>query len=151
MDGGVHAPNQRIWTIINKGQEFHDLLEHPLIDAIVPDFLDDNYLLHSYSANVARPGNTAMVLHTDQTAITPPIRNIAFGLNIMWFLTDITPENGGIHVFPGSHCGEVTPGDPLDISGTVAAKGPPAPRWCLRAGCSTRPAPTRWPMARRDL
>ena len=27
-DGGPNAPNQRIWTLVNKGQEFHDLLCH---------------------------------------------------------------------------------------------------------------------------
>jgi hypothetical protein len=123
-DGGPNAPNQRIWTLVNKGSEFHSLLEHPLIDSLVPDFLDENYLLHSYSANIARPGNVPMVLHTDQTAITPPIRNIAFGLNIMWFLSDVTHENGGTRVFPGSHMGDIALDDPLDITGTVAAQGP---------------------------
>ena len=94
-DGGPSGPNQRIWTLINKGQEFHDLLEHPLIDEVVPEFLGEHALIHSYSANIARPGNTPMMLHTDQVAIQPPIRELAFGMNIMWFLTDITADNGG--------------------------------------------------------
>ncbi|KAL0932267.1 uncharacterized protein CTRU02_213220 [Colletotrichum truncatum] len=38
-DGGPNAPNQRIWTLVNKGEEFLDLLNHPLIDEIVPWFL----------------------------------------------------------------------------------------------------------------
>lgn len=46
-DGGPKAPNQRVWTLINKGQEFLDFLEHPLIDEIVPDVLGDNSLIHS--------------------------------------------------------------------------------------------------------
>ena len=46
-DGGPKAPNQRVWTLINKGQEFLDFLEHPLIDEIVPDVLGDNFLVHS--------------------------------------------------------------------------------------------------------
>jgi hypothetical protein len=92
-DGGPTAPNQRIWTLINKGQEFLDLLEHPLIDEIVPETLGEHALIHSYSANIARPGNSPMMLHTDQVAIQPPIRDIAFGLNIMWFLSDVTRDN----------------------------------------------------------
>ena len=44
-DGGPHAPNQRIWTLINKGQEFVDFLEHPLIDEFIPDLLGDNFLV----------------------------------------------------------------------------------------------------------
>ncbi|KAK4947675.1 hypothetical protein LTR10_013621 [Elasticomyces elasticus] len=123
-DGGPHAPNQRIWTLINKGKEFHDLLEHPLIDEVVPELLGEHALLHSYSANIARPGNVPMMLHTDQVAIQPPLRSIFYGLNIMWFLTDITRENGGTRIFPGSHIGHVAPDDPFNIDGTLAAEGP---------------------------
>ncbi|KIY02185.1 uncharacterized protein Z520_02323 [Fonsecaea multimorphosa CBS 102226] len=108
-DGGPNTPNQRIWTLINKGQEFLDLLEHPLIDEVIPENLGDNFLVHSYSANIARPGNDAMMLHTDQVGIQPPVRNLYFGINIMWFLTDITAENGGTRVFPGSHLGAIAP------------------------------------------
>lgn len=123
-DGGPHAPNQRIWSLINKGKEFHDLLEHPLVDEVVPELLGDHALLHSYSANIARPGNVPMMLHTDQVAIQPPLRSLFYGLNIMWFLTDITRENGGTRIFPGSHVGDVAPDDPFNIDGTVAAEGP---------------------------
>jgi ectoine hydroxylase-related dioxygenase (phytanoyl-CoA dioxygenase family) len=123
-DGGPNAPNQRIWTLINKGQEFLDLLEHPLIDEIVPEFLGDHALIHSFTANIARPGNEPMMLHTDQIAIQPPIRNIAFGLNIMWYLTDIADENGATRVFPGSHIGAIAPDNPFIIDGTVPATAP---------------------------
>lgn len=124
MDGGPKAPNQRIWTLINKGKEFLDLLEHPLVDKIVPEFLGEHALIHSYSANIARPGNDAMMLHTDQIAIQPPMRSIAFGLNIMWYLTDITDENGATRVFPGSHIGDIAPDNPFIIDGTVPATAP---------------------------
>jgi ectoine hydroxylase-related dioxygenase (phytanoyl-CoA dioxygenase family) len=123
-DGGPNTPNQRIWTLINKGQEFHDLLEHELIDEIVPDFLGEHALIHSYSANIARPGNAPMVLHTDQVAIQPPVRSLAFGLNIMWYLTDITADNGATRVFPASHIGDIAPDDPFSIEGTIPAEGP---------------------------
>ena len=123
-DGGAKSPNQRIWTLINKGQEFLDLLEHPLIDDIIPENLGEYFLVHSYSANVARPGNTPMMLHTDQVGIQPPTRSIYYGINIMWFLTDVTADNGGTRVFPGSHIGAIAPDDPFNIDGTVAAEGP---------------------------
>jgi ectoine hydroxylase-related dioxygenase (phytanoyl-CoA dioxygenase family) len=123
-DGGPNTPNQRIWTLINKGQEFHDLLEHELIDEIVPDFLGEHALIHSYSANIARPGNSPMVLHTDQVAIQPPVRSLAFGLNIMWYLTDITADNGATRIFPASHIGDIAPDDPFSIEGTLPAEAP---------------------------
>ncbi|EXJ68372.1 uncharacterized protein A1O5_08164 [Cladophialophora psammophila CBS 110553] len=123
-DGGPNAPNQRIWTLINKGQEFLDLLEHPLIDEVIPENLGEHFLVHSYSANIARPGNVPMMLHTDQVGIQPPVRSVFFGINIMWFLTDVTAANGGTRVFPGSHLGPIAPDDPFNIDGTVAAEGP---------------------------
>ena len=59
--------------------------------------------MFSYSANIARPGNVPMRLHTYQVGIQPPVRKVAFVLNIMWFLCDIAAENGGTRVFPCSH------------------------------------------------
>ena len=47
-----------------------------------------------------------------------------YGANIMWFLTDITAENGGTRVFPGSHLGNIAPSNPFSVDGTVAAEGP---------------------------
>ncbi|KXH69490.1 hypothetical protein CSAL01_07174 [Colletotrichum salicis] len=123
-DGGPNAPNQRIWTLIKKGGEFLDLLNHPLIDEIVPWFLGEHDLIHSYSANIARPGNVPMQLHTDQVAIQPPVRELACGLNIMWYLEDITEKNGGTRVFPASHLGQIAPDDLFTVDGTVAAEGP---------------------------
>lgn len=64
-----------------------------------------------------------MQLHTDQVAIQPPLRNLAFGLNLLWFLEDFNEENGGTRVFPASHLGPVAPEDIFSVEGTVAAEG----------------------------
>ncbi|KXT17086.1 hypothetical protein AC579_4312 [Pseudocercospora musae] len=122
-DGGPDSVNQRIWTLINKGPEFHSLLEHPLIDDIVPEMLGEYFLIHSYSANIARPGNVPMMVHTDQVGIQPPVRDMYYGLNIMWFLEDVTEQNGGTRVWPGSHLGNCAPDDPFSIEGSIAAEG----------------------------
>ncbi len=126
FDGGETKPNQRVWNLPNKGQEFINLLDHnKTFNRFVPDFLGDDAYLFSYTANIARPGNTPMHLHTDQITIQPPIRNVAFGLNFMFFLSDVTPEVGGTLVMPGSHKGNFAPDDPYDAhSDTVAAAGP---------------------------
>lgn len=42
----------------------------------------------------------------------------------MWFLTDVTAENGGTRVYPGSHIGNIAPSDPFSVEGSVAAEGP---------------------------
>lgn len=123
-DGGEKKPNQRVWCLPNKGQEFIDLLNNKTIDDFVPDFLGDDAILFSYTANIARPGNTPMHMHTDQITIQPPIRQLAVGMNLMYFLEDVTPEKGGTLVMPGSHKGNLAPDDPYDPVDTVAAAGP---------------------------
>ncbi|KIW81671.1 hypothetical protein Z517_04697 [Fonsecaea pedrosoi CBS 271.37] len=125
FDGGEKKPNQRIWCLPNKGKEFIDLLENnKTIQDVVPDFLGDDAILFSYTANIARPGNTPMHMHTDQITIQPPIRSVAVGMNLMYFLEDVTAENGGTLVMPGSHKGNWAPDDPYDPVDTVAAAGP---------------------------
>lgn len=124
FDGGEAKPNQRVWCLPNKGDEFLELLDNPTIDNFVPDFLGDDAILFSYTANIARYGNTPMHMHTDQITIQPPIRSVAVGMNLMYFLEDVTPENGGTLVMPGSHKGNLAPDDPYNPVDTVAAAGP---------------------------
>lgn len=121
FDGG---PNQRIWNLPNKGQEFLDLLEHPLVETFVPEFLGDGYHLSSYTANINRPGSKGMGMHTDQITINPAIPQYPLGLNLMWFLTDVNEENGGTRILPKSHNGLVAPHNMFDIAGTTFAAGP---------------------------
>lgn len=123
-DGGPKKPNQRIWNLPNKGQEFLDLLEHPLVEAFMPDFLGDGYHLSSYTANINRPGSKGMGMHTDQITINPAIPQFPLGLNLMWFLTDVNEENGGTRILPKSHNGLVAPDNMFDIAGTMFASGP---------------------------
>ena len=58
FDGGPLKPNQRIWNLPNKGQEFLDLLDHPLVVEFMPDILGTGYHLSSYTANINRPGKS---------------------------------------------------------------------------------------------
>lgn len=124
-DGGEMKVNQRLFCLPNKGKEFIDLLENnKTIDDVVPDFLGDDAILFSYTANIARPGNTPMHMHTDQITIQPPIKTVAVGMNLMYFLEDVSEENGGTLVMPGSHIGNWAPDDPYSVVDTVAATGP---------------------------
>ncbi|KAI0423853.1 hypothetical protein F5Y09DRAFT_175360 [Xylaria sp. FL1042] len=123
-DGGPNRPNQRIWTLVNKGEEFLDLLNHPIIDELVPWFLGENAIIHTYTANIVRPGNVPMQLHNDQLGVQPPNRELAFGMNILLYLENVTPQNGGTLVFPGSHVGQVAPTDIFSTEGTVAVSAP---------------------------
>ncbi len=148
-DGGV---NQRLWMLVNKGEEFLGILEHAGTRALIGHVLGDAYVLSSFIANITNPGGVPMKLHTDQWWMpAPAYRNHKLRVgsitrdhfevdgagppamiapaaccNIMWLLDDFSEENGATRVVPGSH-----------LSGRQ-----PEPRWCSRAGCGTAPAPT---------
>lgn len=124
FDGGPGGPNQRVWALINKGQEFVDLLDEPIIDEFVPDLLGDHCIVFSYTANIAGPGGQPQTLHYDQISVQPPIPAVMVGLNIGFFLDDVTEANGGTRLVPCSGERGMAPDDPSSIEGTIAAEGP---------------------------
>jgi ectoine hydroxylase-related dioxygenase (phytanoyl-CoA dioxygenase family) len=123
-DGGRDQPNQRIWHLPNKGQEFVDLLSEPVIDAFCADALGDHYIVCSYSANIAGKNGEPMYLHYDQGFIDPPIPEVMLGLNFAFFLDDVNETNGGTRLMPGLDRDGCAPDNPLSSDGTAAAAGP---------------------------
>ncbi len=69
-DAGV---NQRVWFLVNKGKVFRDLLHHEVVRTLVRHILGDEFLLSSFTANIAKPGGV-MGLHTDQWWMPKPVR-----------------------------------------------------------------------------
>ena len=65
-----------------------------------------------------------MGMHHDQITINPAIPQFPLGVNLMWFLEEVTEENGGTRILPRSHKGLVAPMNLHDIGGTIAAQGP---------------------------
>ena len=124
--GGV---NQRVWVLINKGRVWRDLLKQAAVREVVGHVLGVDYLLSSYSANIAKPGGIAMNLHTDQWWMPEPIHRrpnpVPAGsltrelsnrvddfpsmiappvvVNVMWMLNDFTESNGATRLVPRSH------------------------------------------------
>jgi len=125
--GGV---NQRVWMLVNKGRIFRQILFTENVRAVVDHVLGEEYLLSSYSANIAKPGGVAMNLHTDQWWMPHPVdrepsplpvgsitreRSNLRGeeapemiapcvcVNVMWMLNDFSAENGGTRFVPGNH------------------------------------------------
>jgi len=146
--GGV---NQRVWMLVNKGQVFRDILFTASVRAVVDHLLGDDYLLSSYSANIAKPGGVAMNLHTDQWWMPNPVNRepspIPVGsitrertnlkgeetplmiapcvcVNVMWMLNDFSAENGGTRFVPGSHLRGRPPKQWDGDGETLAAEGP---------------------------
>ena len=112
--------NQRLWMLVNKGHMFRDLVIHPFVQEMMPRLLDDDFILSSLTANIARPGGEPMYLHTDQGYVgfwtaRPVVANI------LWMLDDFTNENGGTRLIPGSHLRGREPED--THARTIAAVG----------------------------
>ena len=145
--GGV---NQRLWMLINKGRVFHQVLFQERVREVIGQVLGEEYLLSSFTANIANPGGVEMDLHTDQWwmpsptrpgrkglpvgSITrersdtdvddaPPMIAPAAAVNVLWMLVDFTAGNGGTRVVPGSHLFGRQP-DRTSNMKAVASEGP---------------------------
>ncbi len=64
--------NQRLWFLVNKGKVFRDLLFHKRARELVGHVLEKEYVLSSFTANIARPGGI-MEPHTDQWWLPWPV------------------------------------------------------------------------------
>ena len=145
--------NQWVGMLLNKGEEFVQLLHHTMCMRLLSYLLGDEFIISCVDAQIQHPGATDMPLHTDQWWMSPPvsveqirkrpsefargqngsldsevsqtaISNIAEA-NIMWMITDFTEENGATRVVPGSHLSgrQPDPSIPHPVA-TVAITGP---------------------------
>jgi ectoine hydroxylase-related dioxygenase (phytanoyl-CoA dioxygenase family) len=95
--------SQRVFSLLNKGVEFEELVQNSAVLEIMEQILGYNFMLSSTHANVAGPGGASMYLHADQTFCRAPWPDYPLVANSMWMLDDFTPENGATRIIPGSH------------------------------------------------
>lgn len=98
-----NASNVRVWNLIDLDPVFAELIAHPVADAVVSAVLGADHIVSNFTANIARPGSGSMMLHSDQSLVLPPPWRTADAMNIIWCVTDVTPDNGGTLHVPGSH------------------------------------------------
>jgi ectoine hydroxylase-related dioxygenase (phytanoyl-CoA dioxygenase family) len=94
--------NQRVFTLLNKGECFVRIAQHPLAMDFAEHLLGPAFLLSNIDVNIAGPGGSRMVIHNDQLFVPPPWP-MPVVMNIAWMLDDFTEENGATRVVPGSH------------------------------------------------
>lgn len=93
--------------LVNRHPFFRDILEHELPlqftkELLGPQTLNESYLVHSYGANVTRPGSAQQGIHRDRSGAVPLVAGAA-QTRFIWCLDDFVEENGATRVVPGSH------------------------------------------------
>ena len=68
-----HGPNQWVYGLVNKGDEFRITLDQPLVRSLITHALGREYILSDLTAHITHPGNSDMTLHTDQWWMPPPM------------------------------------------------------------------------------
>jgi ectoine hydroxylase-related dioxygenase (phytanoyl-CoA dioxygenase family) len=94
--------NHRVFNLLNRGEDFVALIDHPAVIRVIEEMLGPDALLSSITANVALPGNSPQALHADQQYVTEPWA-VPMVANVVWMLDEFTERNGGTRMVPGSH------------------------------------------------
>ena len=104
-DATRQARTQRVGRIAVKHPIFLELMAHPLIVAIWKQYLDEEVICSTWTANTTYPGYDTFRWHPDfpyQRLNQPwPTDNISG--QTMWLLNDFSAENGGTGILPYSH------------------------------------------------
>ncbi|MDP6443910.1 MAG: phytanoyl-CoA dioxygenase family protein [Pirellulaceae bacterium] len=104
---------RRLANLVDKGDVFHSLLLHSMIEPLAAHVLGDDFKLSSNNARSVPPGcSIRQPLHADMGAVAD--ERGYWVCNTVWLLTDFTTENGAIRAVPGSHRSGKLPQDQMD-------------------------------------
>ena len=102
---------RRVWNLLNKGEVFERMVQHPQLMEVVGAFLGDEFCLGSIAANRILPGGPGQEPHIDypywdlhKPSSFPHNISATFPLNcqVTVLLDDFTPLNGATAILPGS-------------------------------------------------
>ncbi len=115
---------RRIYSVIEKTLALNPLVDHPLIMALMDNFLMDSFLLSQLQAINVYPGEVQQPLHHDDGFYPFPRPRKHFSAATIWAIDDFTEDNGATMVFPKSHLwGDVSPAE-MDKSQMIPAVMP---------------------------
>ena len=151
----VHL-QRRVWNLLNKGEVFEQMVQHPTVMKIAGAFLGSEFIMGSVAANRLLPGGPGQEPHVDypywdlyRTATFPANINSSFALNMQatFLLDDFTEENGATAFLPGSQRQLSWPDEATFNAGAQRRSAKPATAtsstgWCGTAPCRTRATAT---------
>ncbi|MCY4142503.1 MAG: phytanoyl-CoA dioxygenase family protein [Gammaproteobacteria bacterium] len=80
------------------------VIDHDAVLPYIEQTMGKDLILGSLSARVVRPGEGSQTLHSDVPLALHRYGNDApLMMNTVWALSDLTPDNGGTRLVPGSH------------------------------------------------
>jgi len=117
--------NRRLQNLPDRHKWFQDLLEHPVALELTRHILGstimkESYLVHSYGANITRPGSAQQFIHRDRSSKHAVVSS-ALQSRFIWCLDDFTEENGATRMAPGSQHGGL-----MDLTGATVYETVPA-------------------------
>ena len=147
----VHL-QRRVWNLLNKGEVFERMVQHPTVMKIAGAFLGSEFIMGSVAANRLLPGGPGQEPHVDypywdlyRTETFPANINSSFPLNMQatFLLDDFTEENGATAFLPGSQQTLSWPDEATFYAGRSARSARPVTATSSTAWCGTAPCRTR--------
>lgn len=90
----------RLYDLVNKGQEFDPIWQHPQVLAAVEQIIGRPFVLSALSYRDPRQHAGAQALHADWGSTRDDRGHV---VNSLWLLDDMDEGNGCTRVVPGSH------------------------------------------------
>lgn len=95
---------KRVYGILGKTRALDKLIAHPVVMALLHEFLLPNFLLTAAQLIDICPGETPQPFHYDDQFCRVPRPRAPFSMATVWALDDnFSAENGATVVIPGSH------------------------------------------------
>ncbi|HVN28611.1 MAG TPA: phytanoyl-CoA dioxygenase family protein, partial [Candidatus Binataceae bacterium] len=84
--------NQRVFNLVNKGEVFEEIVQHPEVMAVMNKLLGGDFILSGFSSNTTAPGGEEMALHSDSGYVPPPHPEYLLSANAVWMIDAFTDE-----------------------------------------------------------